>query len=147
MTRPTLATSLLALFVSMPATAQEQEKPATVAILEAVKGIGNPFVTRDRKALEALFTADVDLLDADGSFRRGRDAVVEHLLKSRRRQGITPRTGVRLVGRDTALVEGSYRQEGDDREMWAMVVLRWTPDDWKIAAVRIFLPAAPVRLP
>jgi uncharacterized protein (TIGR02246 family) len=131
----------------LPTIAQRQEKHADgQRISEVLERFTKPTAAGDKQAMDSLFTADVDMLDVDGSFRRGRDSVVDHLLKLGRGRGISQRMPTRLVGEKTALVEGSGRRAADGRESWAMLVLTYTTDGWKIAAVRV-LATPPVKLP
>jgi hypothetical protein len=147
MTRRAFATALFALSTSLPAAAQE-EKAAALVVRELVDKYVAPDVARDRKALESLFTTDVDHLDADGSFCFGRDAVVGHIFESARknpaRRWLTIRS-THPVGVHAIMFDGEYHQVGNDREIWATITVRWTPDGWRISAVRIFVPVAPVK--
>lgn len=107
---------------------------------------------RDPKAIEALFTADADQLVSDGTWRKGREALVRGMLESSRRTG-GRRTidveAVRFLAPDVAVVDGRYRQaglaDGTSREMWTTITLKRDADGWRIAAIRNMLPAAPAR--
>ena len=95
-----------------------------------------------------MFTADADQLVSDGTWRKGRDALVRGMLESSRRTGgrrsITVES-VRLLSPDVALVDGRYTQTGlaggKDRAMWTTIVLKRGSDGWRIAAIRNMLPA------
>jgi uncharacterized protein (TIGR02246 family) len=104
----------------------------------------------DSKAIEVLFTPDADQLVSDGTWRKGRDALVKGMLESSRknpaRRSITVES-VRLLAPDVALADGRYVQKaapsGKDRVMWTAITLKRASDGWRIAAIRNMLPAAP----
>jgi uncharacterized protein (TIGR02246 family) len=122
---------------------------------EAVRQVVQAYVdareARDPKAIEVLFTEDADQLVSDGTWRRGRDALVRGMLES---SGKNParRTiaveSVRFLAPDVALADGRYRQEGrtesESRAMWTTITLKRTADGWKIAAIRNMLPAVTI---
>ncbi len=103
----------------------------------------------DPKAIETLFTPDADQLVSDGTWRKGRDALVQGMLESSRK---TPAkrtievTSVRMLGPDVAMADGRYVQKAaagaKDRVMWTSITLSRSPDGWRIAAIRNMLPAA-----
>jgi uncharacterized protein (TIGR02246 family) len=143
---PTLA------FLPTPLTAQE---PAAVSAGEtAVRAIVQKYVdareAKDPKAIEELFTDDADQLVSDGTWRKGRDALVRGMLESSKknpaRRSITVES-VRFLTPDVALADGRYTQKGQaggkDREMWTAITLKRGPDGWQIAAIRNMLPSAP----
>lgn len=120
----------------------------------AVRAVVQKYVdareARDPKAIEALFTPDADQLVSDGTWRKGRDALVKGMIESSNRTGgrrtITVET-VRLLSPDVALADGRYKQTGlaggQSRDLWTTFVLtRTDADGWRIAAVRNMLPAA-----
>src|SRR5204863_5679894 len=104
----------------------------------------------DPKAIEVLFTPDADQLVSDGTWRKGRDVLVQGMLESSRknpaRRSITV-LSVRLLSPDVALADGRYVQKaqagGKDREMWTAITLTREANAWRIAAIRNMLPAAP----
>ena len=104
---------------------------------------------RDPKAIEPLFTEDADQLVSDGTWRRGREALVRGMLESSRRnparRSITVES-VRFLSPEVALVDGRYIQKGaeggKDREMWTAITLKRVAGGWRIAAIRNMLPAA-----
>jgi uncharacterized protein (TIGR02246 family) len=122
---------------------------------EAVRQVVQTYVdareARDPKAIEVLFTEDADQLVSDGTWRRGRDALVRGMLES---SGKNParRTiaveSVRFLAPGVALADGRYRQEGrtesESRAMWTTITLKRTADGWKIAAIRNMLPAVTI---
>lgn len=106
----------------------------------------------DERAIAALFTADADQLVSSGEWRKGREQVVRGTLASSERTGGT-RTitveSVRFLGPDVALADGRYEiagmASGQTRRMWSTIMMRRTPEGWRIAAIRNMLPAAPAR--
>ena len=129
--------------------------PSSAAIDEAaIKDIVRKYVdareARDAKAIEPLLTADADQLVSDGTWRKGRDALVRGMLESSKRTGgrrSIAVESVRLLSPDMALADGRYTQtglaEGKERVMWTTIVLKRGSDGWRIAAIRNMLPAAP----
>ena len=122
------------------------------AVKEVVRKYVEAREAKDSKAIEPLLRADADQLVSDGTWRRGRDALVRGMLESSRRTGgkrsITVQS-VRLLTPDVALVDGRYTQTGlaggQDRVMWTTIVLQRDPKGWRIAAIRNMLPATPAR--
>jgi uncharacterized protein (TIGR02246 family) len=104
----------------------------------------------DPKAVAALFTADADQLVSSGEWRLGRDNVVTGSLASSAQGGGTRRIEVervRFVSRDVAIADGRYSitgLEAGDRRMWSTFVMVKEAGEWRIAAIRNMLPAAPV---
>lgn len=129
-----------------------QSPPSATADEAAVREVVRKYVeareARDPRAIEPLLTADADQLVSDGTWRRGREALVRGMLESSRRTGgrrtIAVET-VRFLADDVAIADGRYTQTGlaggRDREMWTSIVLRRGPDGWRIAAIRNMLPA------
>ena len=130
------------------ATAQAANPADEKAVREIVQRYVDARERRDAAALEAVFTADADQFTTSGEWRRGRDAVVKGgLTSSQRNPGtrtITIKT-VRFVTADVAIADGPYGIRGAgsaERAMWTTVVMRRTPDGWRIAAIRNALPAS-----
>jgi uncharacterized protein (TIGR02246 family) len=104
----------------------------------------------DAKAVEQLFTADADQLVSSGEWRKGRDAVVRGSIENSRNTG-GKRTiiveAVRFLSSDIAIADGRYEMTGlaggATRSMWTTFVLKRTGKEWRIAAIRNMLPAAP----
>lgn len=120
------------------------------AVKEVVRKYVEAREARDPKAIEPLLAADADQLVSDGTWRRGRDALVRGMLESSRRTGgrrDIAVESVRFLSGDVALADGRYTQTGlaggRDREMWTTIVLKKGPDGWRIAAIRNMLPATP----
>jgi len=103
----------------------------------------------DPKAIEALFTKDADQLVSDGTYRKGRDALVRGMLESSKKTGgqrsITVET-IRPLTENVVMVDGRYLQTGltggTQRDMRTSLVLVREADGWRIAAIRNMLPAA-----
>jgi uncharacterized protein (TIGR02246 family) len=135
---------LAPLFAQGPSSATGDE----AAIKEVVRKYVEAREAREPKAIEPLLTADADQLVSDGTWRKGRDALVRGMLESSKRTGgrrnITV-ASVRMLSNDIALADGRYTQTGlaggGNREMWTTIVLKRGPDGWRIAAIRNMLPA------
>jgi uncharacterized protein (TIGR02246 family) len=132
----------VSLFAQAPAPKDER----------AVRQIVNKYVeareAQDAKAIEPLFTSDADQLVSDGTWRRGREALVRGMLESSRKnpakRSITVES-VRFLTPELALVDGRYVQLGragaEDRQMWTTIVVKRTAEGWRITAIRNMLPA------
>jgi uncharacterized protein (TIGR02246 family) len=130
-----------------------QEHPTNgdeAAIRALVKKYVDARERADARAIEALFTKDVDQLVSSGEWRKGRAEVVRGTLASSQNTGGT-RTiaveSVRFISPAVALADGRYEIRGlaggQDRRMWTTIICNRTPDGWRIAAIRNMLPAAP----
>ncbi len=103
---------------------------------------------RDPAAVGALFVEDADQLTSSGEWRRGRAEVVRGTLASSDRTGgkrtITIET-VRFPHPDVAIADGRYEltSDQDTRRMWTSFVMIKDGTNWRIAAIRNMLPAAP----
>ena len=102
---------------------------------------------KDPQATAALFTADADQLVSSGEWRHGREELVRGAMASSEASGgkrtITVET-VRFISSDVALADGRYEIAGPSpRRMWASLLVKRTPEGWRIAAIRNMLPAAP----
>jgi len=122
----------------------------------AVRGVVARYVAArehsDEKAIAALFTADADQLVSSGEWRKGRAALVRGTLASSQSTGGTRTVtveSVRFLAPDVALADGRYQiagmKSGDTRNMWTSIILKRTPEGWRIAAIRNMLPAPPAR--
>ena len=149
------ALALSALFMTLQPTSLVAQEPAAPSADEAaLRAVVQKYVdareAKDPKAIGALFTADADQLVSDGTWRRGRDALVRGMLESSRRnparRSITVES-VRFLSPEVALVDGRYIQKGaeggKDREMWTAITLKRVAGGWRIAAIRNMLPAVP----
>jgi uncharacterized protein (TIGR02246 family) len=147
------ALALFALFMTLQPTSLVAQEPAAPSADEAAhRAVVQKYVdareAKDPKAIEALFTTEADQLVSDGTWRRGRDALVRGMLESSRRnparRSITVES-VRFLTPEVALVDGRYIQQGaeggKDRQMWTAITLKRGPDGWRIAAIRNMLPA------
>ena len=132
---------------------QAQEARLAPADDAAIRAVVRAYVSareaRAPKAIEALFTADADQLVSDGTWRKGRDALVSGMLESSRKTGghrSIRVESVRLLAPGVAVADGRYSQTGlatgADRAMWTTLVLTHDPRGWRIAAIRNMLPAA-----
>jgi uncharacterized protein (TIGR02246 family) len=135
----------------LPLAAGEPAAPS--ADETAVRAVVQKYVdareARDPMAIEPLFTEYADQLVSDGTWRRGRDALVRGMLESSKRnparRSITVES-VRFLSPEVALVDGRYIQKGaeggKDREMWTAITLKRVAGGWRIAAIRNMLPSA-----
>lgn len=154
MNSPRLARLLIltGLIACVVPSASALENPAAddAAVRAVVRKYVEAREASDPRAIEGLFTADADQLVSDGTWRRGRDALVRGMLESSRKNPAR-RTiaveSVRFLAADVALADGRYQQAGrteaETRAMWTSITLQRTADGWKIAAIRNMLPAAP----
>lgn len=133
----------VSLFAQAPTASDE------TAIREVVQKYMDTRDRQDAAALGALFTADADQLVSSGEWRKGRSEVVRGTLASSQNSGgkrtITV-TSVRLIAPGVAIADGRYELSGlaggATRSMWTTLVLAWSSDGWRIAAIRNMLPAA-----
>ena len=108
--------------------------------------------SQDAAAVGALFTSDADQLVSSGEWRKGRPEVVRGTLASSQASSgartITVES-VRFVSPDVALADGRYEIGASAgaaaRHMWTALVLKRTPQGWRIAAIRNMLPSPPAR--
>jgi uncharacterized protein (TIGR02246 family) len=143
------ASTCLAATGGAAAHAQERTDDET-AVRQVVQRYVDAREVSDPRAIEVLFTPDADQLVSDGMWRKGREALVQGMLESSRknpaRRTITVES-VRLLSADVALADGRYVQKaqpgGKDRAMWTAITLKRGPDGWRIAAIRNMLPAGP----
>lgn len=137
--------------VTTTSAAAMAEEPAAdeAAVRKVVERYVDAREASDPRAIEALFTPDADQLVSDGTWRRGRNTLVQGMLESSRKNPAR-RTiaveSVRLLTPDVALADGRYVQKardgGKDREMWTAITLTRGADGWRIAAIRNMLPAS-----
>jgi len=137
---------VLGFAVIVPVAAQDEQ-----AVRQVVAKYVDAREHQDPKATEALFTADADQLVSSGEWRKGREEVVRGTMASSQRSGGT-RTitieSVRFPSPDVAIADGRYEISGaESRKMWSTLILKRTPDGWRIAAIRNMLPAPPAGRP
>jgi uncharacterized protein (TIGR02246 family) len=128
-----------------------QSNPADeAAVRDTVRKYMDARDRQDARAIETLFTADADQLVSSGEWRKGRAEVVKGTMASSQSTG-GRRTieveSVRFVAPGVALADGHYDLTGlaggQARHMWTSLVIVKTGGEWKIAAIRNMLPAAP----
>ena len=136
-----------------------QQPDARAADEAAVRAVVGKYMAarelRDPRAIEALFTADADQHTTSGEWRRGRAQIVPGTLQSSERNQGTRSIrieSVRFLTSDVAIADGPYEigaaAGAAARRMWTSIVLRRSPDGWRIAAIRNMVPtsaAAPGR--
>ena len=141
--------------VAVTVAGQTAGEDVDAAVRRVVERYVEAREARDAGSIEPLFTADADQLVSDGTWRRGRDQLVQGMLESSRKnpaQRSIDVESVRLLADDVALADGRYvhkaqpESEGQNRQMWTSITLKRGPDGWRIAAIRNMLPAgAPAR--
>jgi uncharacterized protein (TIGR02246 family) len=102
----------------------------------------------DPAAIRALFTDDADQLVSSGEWRRGREPLVEGMLRSSRTnpgaRTLTVET-VRFPAPGVALADARYEIAGaggsGTRRMWSTFVAVRGADGWRLSAIRNMLPA------
>ena len=132
--------------VASPSSSQAEEDADAIRTL--VGHYASARESRDPQAIRKLFTADADQLVSSGVWRRGREALVEGMLGSSRRnpgtRTLTVET-VRFPAPGVAVADARYVIAGSDgaadRRMWSTFVCLRTDDGWRIAAIRNMLPA------
>ena len=143
-----LAGALLALaciVASGPSVRAEEDS-------EAIKTLVGQYAaareSRDPQAIRKLFTDDADQLVSSGTWRRGREALVDGMLGSSRRNPGSRTLAVETVrfpAPGVAVADARYIIAGSDgaadRRMWSTFVCLRTDDGWRIAAIRNMLPA------
>ena len=104
--------------------------------------------SRDPDAIRKLFTDAADQLVSSGTWHRGREALVEGMLgSSRRNPGTRTLTveSVRFPAAGVAVADARYVIKGSggsaDRRMWSTFLCMRSGGEWRIAAIRNMLPA------
>src|SRR5689334_8087277 len=100
------------------------------AVREIIRRYVDAREAKDPRVIEPLFTEDADQIVSDGTWRKGREALIRGMLESSRRnparRSITVES-VRFHSPEVALVDGRYVQRGaeggKDREMWTSITL------------------------
>jgi uncharacterized protein (TIGR02246 family) len=134
-------------FLILSAAAFAQSAADEAAIRAVVARYVDARERIDPQAAAALFTPDADQLVSSGEWRKGLDAVVKGTMASSKsnagRRTITVES-VRFITPDAAVADGRYELAGrsETRRMWTTLILKRTPDGWRIAAIRNMLPAA-----
>lgn len=141
----TLLTLLLALS-SCSAAAAPSDDTAIRQLIQHYVDVRNHM---DEAVLRTLFTPDADQLVSNGQWRRGLDNLVQGAIASSKKetgQSTITVESIRLLGNDTAIVDGRYETTTTGstapRKMWSTFILQRTPNGWRIAAIRNMLPAA-----
>ena len=146
---PRLALSALAcVLTGLPAASLRADEADSKAIEDLVSRYAAARESRDADAIRALFTDDADQLVSSGVWRRGREALVEGMLGSSRRNP-GARTldieTVRFPAPGVAVADARYVIRGSDgapdREMWSTFLCLRSRGGWRIAAIRNMLPA------
>ncbi len=141
------AALLLSVLAFAPGASAASEEDAN-AIKDLVGRYAAARESKNPDAIRMLFTEDADQLVSSGTWRRGREELVEGMLGSSRRnpgtRTLTVET-VRFPSEDLAVADARYLIEGrggaKDRRMWSTFVCTRTGEGWRIAAIRNMLPA------
>jgi uncharacterized protein (TIGR02246 family) len=144
--RIALATVCLMCAASAAADQQPAVRAADEAAVKALVARYN--AARDQEdpgAIRSLFTADADQLVSSGEWRRGREPLVEGMLRSSRNnpgdRTLTVET-VRFLSSDIAIADARYEiVDAATRQMWSTFVVVRTADGWRLTAIRNMLPA------
>ena len=142
-----LAILLPCLAVLVPSAAATDGEDAA-AIKDLVGRYAAARESRDPGAIRKLLTEDADQLVSSGVWRKGREALVEGMLGSSRRnpgsRTLTVET-VRFPAKGMALADARYVIKGngsaEDRKMWSSFLCVRSGNEWRIAAIRNMLPA------
>jgi uncharacterized protein (TIGR02246 family) len=137
----------LAVAVTAPGQTQGSRERDEPAIRDLVARYNAARDDENAAAIRALFTADADQLVSSGEWRRGRDQLVEGMLRSSR-SNPGDRTlaveAVRFVAADVAVADARYEiagaAGGDTRRMWSTFVAVRTAEGWRLSAIRNMLP-------
>ena len=128
---------------------ESQESNVRVQDELAVKALVARYnAARDQEqadAIRGLFTSDADQLVSSGEWRRGREQLVEGMLRSSSQnpgeRTLTVET-VRFLSPDLAIADARYVIAGAaTRHMWSTFVAVRTPEGWRLTAIRNMLPA------
>jgi uncharacterized protein (TIGR02246 family) len=143
-----IATAVVCLMCAVTVIA-DQPSSARAADETAVKELVARYNTaRDQEnagAIRSLFTSDADQLVSSGEWRRGREQLVEGMLRSSSnnpgQRTLTVET-VRFLSPDIAIADARYEIAGAaTRQMWSTFVAVRMPDGWRLSAIRNMLPA------
>ena len=142
-----LAPALVCLMCTVTASGQESNSRERddSAVRELVARYNAARDQEDASVIRTLFTSDADQLVSSGEWRRGREALVEGMLRSSREnpgdRTLTVET-VRFLSADIAIADARYVIKGaTTRHMWSTFVAVRTPDGWRLSAIRNMLPA------
>ena len=141
------ATVILCLTCALTATAGQQPSGGPrdeIAVKELVARYNAARDSEDPGAIRSLFTSDADQLVSSGEWRRGREQLVEGMLRSSRnnpgQRTLTVET-VRFLSPDIAIADARYEIAGTTtRRMWSTFMAVRTPVGWRLSAIRNMLP-------
>lgn len=144
---PALAWSVV-LSVSLSAQAPAPRAADEQAVKDLVARYNAARDAQDPASIQSLFTDDADQLVSSGEWRRGREGLVQGMLRSSRtnpgERTLTVDT-VRFLSAGVAIADARYEIAGaggaPPRRMWSTFVAVRTGDGWRLAAIRNMLPA------
>ncbi|MEM9324773.1 MAG: nuclear transport factor 2 family protein [Bacteroidota bacterium] len=135
------------LILAAPFVLYAQDTTTEQDIKELIAQYTQARESRDTVLLDQILVAEVDQLVSSGTWRRGKDAAKQGMMRSSSRnpgkRTITVEK-VRLVADDCAIADARYeigRADGTTRKMWSTFVVVQEGQIWKIAAIRNMLPA------
>lgn len=145
--RLALAGLLAMLTGNVPASLRADQHDAK-AVEDLVGRYAAARESRDADAIRELFTDNADQLVSSGVWRKGREALVEGMLGSSRRnpgaRTLEVET-VRFPAPGVAVADARYVIKGSagapDRKMWSTFLCLQSGGGWRIAAIRNMLPA------
>jgi uncharacterized protein (TIGR02246 family) len=148
MTGRGLTTVLLSLLAAAGAYGQGSQDDAAIRLL--IRKYVDARNSKDEKATRDLFTADADQLVSSGEWRRGRDALVRGAMASSQKEAgrsSISLQSIRFIEPNAAIADGRYEivsaDKGDVRKMWTSLLVKRTPQGWRITAIRNMLPSLP----
>ena len=146
--RLALTAALLLSVLAFASGASASSEEDANAIKDLVGRYAEARESKNPDAIRKLFTEDADQLVSSGTWRRGREALVEGMLGSSLRnpgtRTLTVET-VRFPSETLAVADARYLIKGSggaqDRKMWSTFVCTRVGDEWRISAIRNMLPA------
>ena len=140
--------ALAAILAAWGPALEAADEGNTQAVKDLVGRYAAARESRDAEAIRALFTADADQLVSSGVWRKDRDALVEGMLGSSRRNPGSRTLDVETVrfpAPGVAVADARYVIKGSegnpDRKMWSTFLCIRSGESWRIAAIRNMLPA------
>lgn len=132
-----------------PCLQQAQSNEADIqAITDLVAAYADARENQDPQQIESLFTEDADQLVSSGTWRLGKAALVEGMLRSSQNnpgQRTLEVERIRFLSPTVAIADARYTilnsETGAERKMWSTFVAVKESDHWKLTAIRNMLPA------
>lgn len=102
---------------------------------------------KDAALLESILTDDIDQLVSSGTWRKGKEASMQGMMRSSSKNPGTRTITVesfRLLTQESGIADAKYEiqnADGSSRKMWSTFIVVLKSDGWKISAIRNMLPA------